>query len=119
MKNNNKIVPFVCSLLLVSYPMFAIGFFLDRWSSPSENEIYALIALGFMAAMGLIWSIWILVSTQIENESLGRRVLVLARQAEEKPKTPSSSPQPSSGPRTQRGRPYPDPNKSNPSWKPR
>lgn len=71
MKNNNKIVPFVCSLLLVSYPMFAIGFFLDRWSSPSENEIYALIALGFMAAMGLIWSIWILVSTQIENESLG------------------------------------------------
>lgn len=84
MKNNNKIVPLICSLLLVAYPMFAVGFFLDRRSSPSENEIYALIALGFFAAVGLIWSIWILVSTQIENESLGRRVLVLARQAEEK-----------------------------------
>ena len=119
MENNNKIVPFISSLLLVAYPMFAIGFFLDRWSSPSGNEVYALIALGFLAAVGLIWSIWMLVSTQIENESLGRRLLVLARQAEEKPKPSSSSPQPSSGPRTQRSRTYPDPNKSNPSWKPR
>ena len=116
---NNKILPMAGSLLLLVYPMFAIGFMLDRTSSFSENSICTLIGLGLAVALGLFWNIWILVTVQLEKESLETRIQVINRKAAESAKPAISTPPPSPGVRTQRGRPYPDPNKSNPSWKPR
>lgn len=116
---NNKILPMACSLLLLVYPMFAIGFILDRTTSFNQNTVLALIGFGLAVVLGLFWNISILVTTHLEKEALDSRILVLNHKASEAAKAASSISTAAQGVKTQRGRPYPDPNKSNPSWKPR
>ena len=106
-------------MIFLLYPMFAIGYLLDGTQEFTQKTVFILIGLGLAVAVGLFLNLWILVTTQLEKEALDSRILALAQKADETPRSAPFSTPATPGLRTQRGRPYPDPSKSNPTWKPR
>lgn len=80
-----------CSLLLLIYPMFLMGFVLGGFKALSLADMaWLVIGLGLNVTLGLCWNIWILVSVTQEKESLEERLTAMAKKASEiRPQEPA------------------------------
>lgn len=91
----NPIIAIVCSLFLLVYPMFVMGFFLDQLTSSNSLAALAVVASCLAVGAGIFWNIWILVSLQLEKESLESRMIALSKKGSESQPQPPVAPFPS------------------------